>query len=270
MAAISEDIRINHVDHMSAEIYMHSIHCHETHELLIVETGMSTVITRDEFLRVSGSYVIFYPAGCTHQQFNEMAQPYRRYCCNFGVDTLTELIPPDIRLSGFFCLPLTEEILSRILPLLARMMEREPEDSRPFRLRSLLALILCELAPLLREQNVLPMRKASAAEMLVHDISLYLDENSASPLRLDDIAAHFYISRAKLVRLFRQMLGMTVCEYLTNIRVQKSKGFLRRGLSVQETAALSGFANVGYYIRIFHRLTGITPAKYRQGTAEAK
>jgi len=45
MAAISEDIRINHVDHMSAEIYMHSIHCHETHELLIVETGMSTVIT---------------------------------------------------------------------------------------------------------------------------------------------------------------------------------------------------------------------------------
>lgn len=96
---------------------------------------------------------------------------------------------------------------------------------------------------------------------------MYISEHFAEPLTLDALARQFFISRSKLVRSFRSALGTTVLDYITAVRISHSKMMLREGMSVQEAAHRCGFADVGYYIKIFRKATGTTPFKF-QKTAE--
>jgi len=259
-----DGIKTSYVDHMSQHIVMPTFHYHSGHELLVVEAGVTTIHTEQAVHKVSGSFLIFYPAGMLHQQINDMSQPYRRYCCHFpaalpnsGIPTVfpnrlcvAELKPPE---------------LERIRPYLELMMDTEPQATYQFRCQHLLAILLSELAPIVRRSIPHTDSNVTAAEQLVRDICLYLDAHSTETLRLEEIAKHFFISRAKLVRIFRAVLGMTVCDYIRALRIEKSKQHLLDGASVQETAALNGFSNVGYYIRTFRKYTGTTPAKFRAG-----
>lgn len=98
----------------------------------------------------------------------------------------------------------------------------------------------------------------------VHEIALYLQNNSSSPCSLDDIAAHFYISRPYLTRIFKSVTGFTVIEYLTVCRTRKAQLLLAdTTLSITEIAARTGFGNITYFEKVFKQLTGLTPRQYR-------
>ena len=98
----------------------------------------------------------------------------------------------------------------------------------------------------------------------VHEIALYLQNNSSSSCSLDDIAAHFYISRPYLTRIFKSVTGFTVIEYLTVCRVRKAQHLLEdTQLSVTEIAARSGFGNITHFEKVFKQLTGLTPRQHR-------
>ncbi|MBE6611858.1 MAG: helix-turn-helix transcriptional regulator, partial [Ruminococcaceae bacterium] len=98
----------------------------------------------------------------------------------------------------------------------------------------------------------------------IQDICSYINDHFAEPLTLDDIAKQFFISRAKLVRIFRGTLDISVGDYLTNVRISKAKSMLHQGETVHEAAIRCGYANVGYFIRIFREHTGFTPADYKR------
>jgi len=102
-------------------------------------------------------------------------------------------------------------------------------------------------------------------DILLAALCREIGERCSEPLQLDALARRHFISRAKLDRLFVDALGMPPGRYLMNIRISRACTDLVAGFSVQETAARCGYTNVGHFIRLFRRYTGMTPAKYRRG-----
>ncbi|MBQ1269840.1 MAG: helix-turn-helix domain-containing protein [Clostridia bacterium] len=48
------------------------------------------------------------------------------------------------------------------------------------------------------------------------------------------------------------------------MRIENAKTLLKEGLSSEEVAFRIGFKNASYFVKIFKKYVGITPAKYRQ------
>lgn len=82
----------------------------------------------------------------------------------------------------------------------------------------------------------------------------------------NDLAAELNVSRAKLTADFKRETGMTLKEYIELQCVERAKSTLATGKSVQLAADELGFVDVGTFIRMFKKVTGETPGKYRMRT----
>lgn len=92
----------------------------------------------------------------------------------------------------------------------------------------------------------------------------YIRTNCGKKLTLDDIARHVYMSRAYLSMLFKQETGHGISEYITQVRVEKSKHLLRdTNMPIAEIAAECCFHDQSYFTKVFQRMTGMSPRKFR-------
>ncbi|OLN29582.1 PocR ligand-binding domain-containing protein [Desulfosporosinus metallidurans] len=93
----------------------------------------------------------------------------------------------------------------------------------------------------------------------------YIRKNYRNKLTIDDIAQEVYLSSCYVSRIFKQGLGCTLMEYLTQIRVEEAKTLLKNPkYNVMQVAEDSGFEDPGYFTRVFKKLEGITPSRYKQ------
>ena len=66
-----------------------------------------------------------------------------------------------------------------------------------------------------------------------------------------------------LNRVFRAEIGMPPHEYQTQVRIDRGKHLLAKGLPVHRVAAELGFYDQGHFTRQFGRLLGYPPSAYR-------
>lgn len=99
---------------------------------------------------------------------------------------------------------------------------------------------------------------------LMESILAYINENYSKPLTLTSVADEFLISSGHLSRLFKENLNVTFINYLNQIRIEKAKHLLlTTNLRVNEIGNLCGFFDVNYFIKVFKKRIGSTPAYFR-------
>ncbi len=91
-----------------------------------------------------------------------------------------------------------------------------------------------------------------------------------SDLTLDKVASNVNVSPNYFSSLFNQETGMTFIEYLTDIRMEKAKEYLRcSGRRITEIGFLVGYQDSHYFSYIFKKTQNCTPSEYRlQGIGE--
>ncbi|GMK45940.1 DNA-binding response regulator [Paenibacillus glycanilyticus] len=93
----------------------------------------------------------------------------------------------------------------------------------------------------------------------------YITLHYAEDLMLQDIADHVHLSRTYISELFKKETGMNYNEYLMQVRMEKAKELLKRQtLKVADAAALVGYSNTSYFIKLFKSYTGLSPAEYME------
>ncbi|PWB73925.1 MAG: ATPase [Anaerolineales bacterium] len=108
-------------------------------------------------------------------------------------------------------------------------------------------------------------RLSGEAQRLVRKAMAFIHENFSQPIARRDIAQHISIAEDYLTFCFRQELGTTPIKYLQRYRVNRARELLKtEQLSITEIARLVGFADSGYFSRIFHRETGMSPEAFRR------
>jgi AraC-like DNA-binding protein len=94
-------------------------------------------------------------------------------------------------------------------------------------------------------------------------------ENVNSPWTVESLAAAAGMSRSAFALRFKEMLGQTPLDYLTEWRMQKAMPLLRNGdKKLVEIARSVGYESDAAFSKAFKRVVGIAPREYRQNGAD--
>ncbi|WP_343675232.1 AraC family transcriptional regulator [Chitinophaga sp.] len=91
---------------------------------------------------------------------------------------------------------------------------------------------------------------------------LFIDNNSADPIDLDQISDEAYFSKFHFIRLFRKMYGRTPHLYLIAVRQEKAKLLLAKGMTVSDVCVAVGFESLSTFSGKFKQAFGMTPTAF--------
>lgn len=115
------------------------------------------------------------------------------------------------------------------------------------------------------------VERASTATMAIEDHEVahaveFIRAHGFEPINVADVSGRVQVSRVTLERRFRQVMGVTMHEYLTERRVRRAKELLRAdsALSLQMIAQQCGLADRRRLNQVFVSAIGKTPAAWQQ------
>lgn len=92
----------------------------------------------------------------------------------------------------------------------------------------------------------------------------FMQDNYSTHLELNQVADFVGLSSSYFSSLFNQVVGVSFREQLCRIRVEESKRLLlQKDYSLVDIALAMGFPDQSYYSKVFKRIVGVTPGKYR-------
>lgn len=104
-----------------------------------------------------------------------------------------------------------------------------------------------------------------AKKTSLFDVKKYLDENYAKKITLDDLADRYYINKYYLTRVFKEQFGISVMDYLLNVRITEAKYMLRfTKKSAEEVSLACGIGDMYYLSRVFKKVEGIGIREFRR------
>lgn len=96
--------------------------------------------------------------------------------------------------------------------------------------------------------------------------AFFIESHYARMISLDEFAENLHLSKYHLLRTFAAVVGMTPNEYLNRIRVERAMELLRQSDdSIEDIARQVGYSSGSYFIKVFRRLTSLTPGNFRSG-----
>ncbi len=92
----------------------------------------------------------------------------------------------------------------------------------------------------------------------------YVSENYGRTIAVEELASEASLSISHFARLFKQTIGLSPIQFVTNYRVEQAKKRLANSqVALAEISDSCGFADQAHFSRVFKQLVGETPAKFR-------
>lgn len=105
---------------------------------------------------------------------------------------------------------------------------------------------------------------------IVYHAMEFVKSHYAEKISLAQVAEYVGLNKSYFSSLFKSETGMSMMAYIHSVRVERSKVMLMdASLGLAEVAALCGFEDQSYFTKIFKRVTGVTPKRYRDGRGVA-
>ena len=256
----------------SNQLVAHNIHVHTNYELLYVTEGEVTMVLGPRHYRLTSGCMIFL------NQFEEHAtqlcsEVYRRYYL---------LIPPAVlpsfhessslfsvfRLHGVnFPYVLSTGNLKTRFDLYFQLLTEAMDDGETYReerIRALITLILTDA------HQLRPDMFGTSQDSAVIDLPAIMDEldqNFPVEISLADLAHRHHVSTGYLSRSFREHVGMSPMQYITQSRLTHAKHLLMdTNLPVADVAVRCGFKDASNFIRRFKTQFDLSPLQFRLAT----
>ena len=112
--------------------------------------------------------------------------------------------------------------------------------------------------------NQVLVRNANAEPPIISRAKDYILEHQTDNLRLGHVAKHVNTSTFYFCKIFRKATGINFTDYLSRVRIEKSKNLLLNpNLRVSEIAFEVGFQSLTHFNRVFKKILGQSPTEYR-------
>ncbi len=123
---------------------------------------------------------------------------------------------------------------------------------------------------LANEKRLASEMEPATAEALGFAVRRFVERHLEKPLKVDDLARHFRVSRSKIYRLFEHHDG--VASYVWERRLLRSRRLLMtpalQHLSIGTVAFEVGFSSNAHFSRAFRTRFGLTPSQLRSAAQE--
>lgn len=96
-------------------------------------------------------------------------------------------------------------------------------------------------------------------EEIGEKIKQYINFNYMNELTVKNISDYFGFERSYLYRIFKRHVGIGIKEYITKIRLERSRILLEKGYSVGNTANAVGYKEQSNFSKAFAKHFGISP-----------
>lgn len=93
----------------------------------------------------------------------------------------------------------------------------------------------------------------------------YIHHNIDKPLEIDDLAEKCHLTKDHFIRLFKREMKCTPGKYINRKKIEIAQlQILIGNENINEIAFRLGFENISYFNRLFSKLTGVPPGRYRK------
>lgn len=107
--------------------------------------------------------------------------------------------------------------------------------------------------------------KENTDHYLIQKIMLDIAYNYTENITLNDLANKYYVNPSYLSLLIKKETGENYSKHVMGRRIEKARELLKDAeLSIYEVGEQVGYSDYFYFTKIFKKVTGVTPSKYRK------
>lgn len=122
------------------------------------------------------------------------------------------------------------------------------------------------LAALLPPLEHIRSMRSDLGGKAVENVKRWIASHYNEHADLNFLAGMVFLTPSYLSKLFKQETGLTLTEYITEIRIKKAKQLLRQepNMKVHTIGAEVGYPDPAYFNKLFKRIVGVTPNEYKK------
>lgn len=248
-------------------------HWHADFELLHILEGAMKYNINGEVVSLNKGDLLFVNSGNMHFGFQERYEECSILCLNFNPALLaTSALEQSLdKICGAGTPPYLLFHEGRFDDMsfveCVKSIDKAFHSDKDSRVLEMLGEIYRLCAKLVERIAHTEQRQMSSEKQLqaMYRMTGFIQGNYANKVSIEEIAGAGLVCRSKCCRLFREFLGKTPVEYLTEYRIYKSLELLKStDKSITDIAVSCGFCGSSYYAETFKRLMGCTPGEYRR------
>ncbi|MEK3917800.1 AraC family transcriptional regulator [Paenibacillus sp. FSL H7-0331] len=252
-------------------------HLHDWYEIVYVYSGNGMFFIDSSFYEMMPGDVFLIPRNTIHRAMPQRSEPVTSSILYFSSAILPDLSLGDafsltaifeqLRSSKQFRLSLEgtdQEHIQMLIEDIRQELEEVQQGSR-YAVMLTLHRIIVALSRIQSSTYREPSSLTSTSSTWMKEIVSYIELNFHSSLTLSFLSQKAHVSPEHFSRVFKQMTGMPLTDYLHTKRILKAKRLLKdTNLAIEVLAEQCGFQSMPHFHRIFKKITGKTPAVYRR------
>ncbi|MBO9608947.1 MAG: helix-turn-helix transcriptional regulator [Paenibacillaceae bacterium] len=253
-------------------------HTHSLYEVYYFHAGKCSYLIGDKiYILAPGDLILMY--GMTlHGANADPSVPYARSIIHFepallspflSVPNAVDLLQPFRELRNYR-ISLSGADKDEVERLLAGMNEHRAKQSSAGVFRMQLAFIDL-LAILFEKCSRIPVggghpEGSPDKEQIVQRVLDFIEAHYSRDIHLGELEAELHFSKSYLAKLFKDVTGMTIFDYLYRRRINQARTLFQRDprRSVTDVSLETGFKHLAHFCRMFKSHTGETPQSYRR------
>ncbi len=260
-------------DSLPIKIFIHrigdvSMHWHQSLELLYIVSGKVEITVGKDVFCLSDDDMLLVNSNMPHSLYSDNAT---MIATQIKPERLMN-IPEKLKYSLFDCVCSSQtehsaEKFSVIKSCLASLLKLNIEGGEHISLMntSLCYKLMYELyANFAKQGNAAPSDQHETFTRLTNLLG-YINANYKESLTLEKLASISYVTVPYLSKMFKNVMNITISEYIKSIRLHHAAGMLiDTSMSIDEIGWESGFPNVHSFIDAFKEKYGCTPGYWRK------
>ncbi|MGN1146769.1 MAG: AraC family transcriptional regulator [Lachnospiraceae bacterium] len=243
--------------------FLHHRRRFDCHVFILVTEGVLHITANEKEYDVGANQYIFLKAGEEHFGHKATKGPLSYFWVHITSDFPLEILEEEEDFSYLF--PEYGEIFfsQRIQRLFRQMMDLSLEEHlySGKMLDYTVSLLMMEIT-----QEVVNTGHCEQKNMppVVSSICEWIKGNYCHPFKVSELAEEFGYQANYLSTLFKDSMGISIVGYTNKIRIEAAKNLLENhGLTAKEIAYSCGFSDEKYFMKVFKKLEGSTPTRYR-------
>lgn len=268
---LSEDYEIFY--YSDAEFRSVGMHSHDYYEFYLYEEGSVTMDIEDTSYPLRTGDLVLVPPGSEHRaRVFSSEKPYRRFVFWISVpycEMLTKDSPDCTWLirhtetEKTYIYHFSETDFHSVQAKMVRILEEisSRRFGRDTYLRIAVNDLLLDLSR--RVYETLNTGYTDSERDTFSALLAYIDQHLSDDLRLEQLAAKFFLSKFYIAHTFKDRLGLSVHRYIQKKRLDAVRNAVMNGESVSDACREYGFTDYSVFYRAFRKEYGMSPSEYR-------
>jgi len=253
-------------------------HLHDRYEFVYVYEGKGTFFIDQKFYDMGQSDLFIIPGNSIHRAFPDPSEPVTSTAVFFA-PSMISYEKMDDSYNGLRCFDLAKkqkqykiEVQGRLKDQTETVLEEiqlELEQKKPGYRHAVSLLLQQWILRINRDAFSTysnDTQDSRIGPQWMKEILHYIATHPNNDLGLSALAQQASVTAAHFSRVFKQLTGMNVTDYVNAKRIVLAKELLLdTDDNVSQIAEQCGFESLPHFHRIFKRITGQTPGAYKRG-----